>query len=282
MPLTTLRVASILGLVCSLAASAIGAAAAPLKILFIGNSYTYTYDIPGVVSALAVDKGFPQPLYGTLAQPSWFLSTHRASPDTVNVIDQFELDFVVLQEQSLRPTNPFNPGQFKADAAWLYDRIKAKSPNAKIVLYETWARAPGDAVYPGTYANPATMQSQLRAHYDDAALNYIPSHSAAARKNDVIVAHVGDAWERELETFGIPLHDPDLSHPNFDGAYLSGLVLFSTIYQVQTTGISALGRDLNTAASLQKVANTVVPEPTSCAVIPLIVVLILQRRARFK
>src|SRR5687768_5733745 len=98
------RFAAILGFICCIAGTAARASAAappPLKILYIGNSYTYTHDIPGVVSALAVDAGFPQPVYGTLAQPAWFLSTHRASPETVGVIDQFELDVVVLQEQSL-------------------------------------------------------------------------------------------------------------------------------------------------------------------------------------
>jgi hypothetical protein len=242
----------------------------PLKIVYIGNSYTYTHDIPGVVRALAVDAGFPEPLFGTLAQPSWFLSTHRASPSTVGVIDQYELDVVVLQEQSLRPTDPFNPAQFKADAAWFYDRVKATSPDTKIVLYETWARAAGDDLYPGTFSSPATMQSQLRAHYTDAALNYIPAHAAAPRKTDVTVAPVGDAWERELATFGIPLHDPDRSHPNFDGAYLCGLVLFSTIYQVPTRGLTALGRDPNTATSLQLAADTMVPEPTLAIALPLV------------
>jgi hypothetical protein len=148
------------------------------------------------------------------------------------------------------------------------------------VLYETWARAAGDGVYPGTFSSPATMQSQLRAHYTDAALNYIPAHAAAPRKTDVTVAPVGDAWERELTTFGIGLHDPDRSHPNFDGAYLSGLVLFSTIYQVPTTGLAALGRDPNTAASLQAVADTMVPEPTFAVALPLAVVAALLPRHR--
>jgi hypothetical protein len=260
--MATIRVLAVVCILLLCAAEPNARAAAPLKILYIGNSYTYTHDIPGVVRSLALDAGFPEPLFGTLAQPSWFLSTHRANSGTATIIDTYELDVVVLQEQSLRPTNPFNPGQFKADAAWFYDRVKARSPNAKIVLYETWARAPGDALYPTTFANPASMQGQLRAHYTDAALNYIPSHSGAARKTDVSVAPVGDAWERELGSFGIPLHDPDLSHPNFDGAYLSGLVLFSSIYQVPTRGLTALGRNAQTAASLQAVADaTVLPEP---------------------
>lgn len=279
--MATIRVRDVVWILLLCAAALDARAAAPLKILYIGNSYTYTHDIPGVVRSLAVDAGFPEPLYGTLAQPSWFLSTHRANPDTATIIDTFELDVVVLQEQSLRPTNPFNPGQFKADAAWFYDRVKARSPNAKIVLYETWARAPGDALYPTTFASPALMQDQLRAHYTDAASNYIPAHSAAARKTDVSVAPVGDAWERELGTFGIPLHDPDLSHPNFEGAYLSGLVLFSSIYQVRTSGLTALGRDPHTATLLQAVADGAVPEPgCGAAAIGVVGVAVLARRRR--
>ena len=268
----------ILSIVCASSSGAL--AAEPLTILYVGNSYTYTYDIPAVVRDLAVDAGYPGPLVGVLAQPAWFLSTHRANPDTATILDTFTIDVVVLQEQSLRPTDPFNPGQFKDDATWFYDRLKAKSPNAKVVLYETWARAPGDALYPGTFFNPAIMQSQLRTHYTDAALSYIPAHSSAARKTDVSVAPVGDAWERELGTFGIGLHDPDLSHPNFDGAYLCGLVLFSSIYHTPTHGLSALGRDPTTAAKLQTVADSMVPEPGGGVALGLVVVALLPRRRR--
>ena len=272
------RIVVVMFAVCA-ASAGVARGQAPLWILYVGNSYTFTYNIPQQVSALAVDAGFAAPFYGDLSQPSWFLSTHRNDSVTLSVIDQYTFDVVVLQEQSQRPTNPYNPAQFKADAAWLYDRIKAKSPNAKIVLYETWARAAGDALYPSTYATPAEMQSQLRFHYNDAAFNYIPTHVAAARKNDVEVARVGDAWELELDSFAIPLHDADRSHPNFEGSYLAALMLFSTIYDVRrTAGLDPLGRDPATAAALQSVADAVVPEPSGLAVAA--VAILAARRTR--
>ena len=214
--MAAIRVRDVVCILLLCAAAPDARAAAPLKILYIGNSYTYTHDIPGVVRSLAVDAGFPEPLFGTLAQPSWFLSTHCANPDTATIIDTFELDVVVLQEQSLRPTDPFNPGQFKADAAWFYDRVKARSPNAKIVLYETWARAPGDALYPTTFTSPALMQDQLRAHYTDAASNYIPAHSAAAQDGRERCAGGGCVGARAGE-----LRDP-ASRPGFVTSELRG------------------------------------------------------------
>ena len=255
--------ARLIPLLTLLSAVATAVAAEPLRILYVGNSYTFTYNIPAHVHALAQSAGVPAPTYTDVSQPSWYLATHRASSTTLGAIDNNTWDVVVLQEQSLRPTNPFAPAQFKQDAAWLYDRVKAKSPNAQIVLYETWARAPGDALYPGTFVSPSVMQSQLRFHYNDAATNYIPTHVSAARKTDVTIAPVGDAWERELATFAIGLHDADLSHPNLEGSYLTSLVLFSTIYHIPTTGLDPLYRDPVTAAKLQSVADATTPEPAT-------------------
>ena len=34
----------------------------PLRILFVGNSYTYTNDVPGMVGNMARDEGFCSPM----------------------------------------------------------------------------------------------------------------------------------------------------------------------------------------------------------------------------
>lgn len=215
--------------------------APPARILFIGNSFTFGGPVPAVVDALADDAGWPDPevVYSAFGGES--LSGHRNNrPATLERVDEGGWDVVVLQELSTRPTDDFgDPERFKADATWFHDRIKASSPAARVILYETWARHPDHAIYPDRFANPAEMQSQLRFHYGDAAHRYMPEHAMAPVEPPVIVAPAGDAWEAHLaEPDALRLHADDDYHAAPTGQYLNGLVIYSTIYDRAVVGLT--------------------------------------------
>jgi len=139
---------------------------------------------------------------------------------------------LVLQEYSTRPTdNIGDPVQFKTDATWFHDRVLENSPDVHVVLYETWARHPDHAIYPGSFADPAEMQAQLRTHYNDAADNWIPTNATASPIAPLQVAPVGDAWEGHLaEPDPVRLHASDDYHAALAGQYLNALVIYATIY----------------------------------------------------
>ena len=101
------------------------------------------------------------------------------------------------------------------------------------------------------------MQAELRFHYNDAADNYIPMFSAAARSSDVRVAPAGDAWEIQLAGGEPPvLHADDDYHAGAAGAYLNALVIYSTIYRRAADGLIPLrGVEDTVAAQLQASAN---------------------------
>ena len=74
----------------------------------------------------------------------------------------------------------------------------------------------------------------------------------------VIVARVGDAWERVLQARELPpLHGDDDYHPNENGAYLSALVFFGTLYERSVEGLPALGIDEDIAIDLQAHADAI-------------------------
>lgn len=74
----------------------------------------------------------------------------------------------------------------------------------------------------------------------------------------VIVARVGDAWERVLEARELPpLHGDDDYHPNANGAYLTALVFFGTLYDRSVEGLPALGIDEDIAIELQAHADAI-------------------------
>jgi hypothetical protein len=237
---------------------------APLNLLFIGNSYTDLGPIPHLVRDLATDAGWAMPNVQYVAPHGQTLNYHRTNADTLNAIDLGNWDFVVLQEYSTRPTdNAGSPTTFKSSATTLYDRVKLSSPDAQVLLYETWARHPDHSIYDSTFTDPAQMQSQLRLHYNDAADNYIPANSTAAVKTDVSVAPVGDAWEGYLNTGGpIRLHAGDDHHAGNNGKYLTSAVIYSTIYDRSVIGRTSLLADPGDAAVLQTFADATTGKTT--------------------
>jgi len=228
-----------------------------LNLLFIGNSYTDLGPIPNLVRDLATDAGWATPNVQRVTPHGQTLNYHTTNADTLNAIDIGDWDFVVLQEYSTRPTdNAGSPTTFKNSATTLYDRVKLSSPDAQVLLYETWARHPDHSLYDSTFTDPAQMQAQLRFHYNDAADNFIPANSTAAVKTDVAVAPVGDAWENYLNTGGpIRLHASDDHHGGDNGKYLSSAVIYSTIYDRTVAGRAGLLADPADAAVLQVYAD---------------------------
>ena len=234
----------------------------PLNILFIGNSFTNGGPIPTVVQSIAVDAGWAGPDVTNVAVNGQSLSYHRTSATTLAAIDSGGWDYVVLQEYSTKPTDNIGPASvFKADATFLYDRVKASSPAAQIILYETWARHEDNTIYPGTFTDRTQMQTQLNFHYHDCADNYIPANSTAAVKTDVTVAPAGEAWHANYLDQNLMLHGGDLYHAGSLGQYLSSMAIYSTIYHRMVTGLSPqLGVSEADAAYLQTICDTVTGE----------------------
>lgn len=233
----------------------------PERVLFVGNSFTFTASMPAVFEDLVSAAGFDPPVVAVRAIGGQTLEGHRADtgPEGAPARVREGWDVVILQELSTRPTDAIGPAeQFKEDATYFYDLAVAANPEVRVILYETFARRAGHALYPRTFTDPEDMQAQLRFHYDDAAERYIPLFSTAAFAPTVEVARVGDAWEAQLALGEPPrLHGDDDYHPNAAGAYLTAAVFFGTIYQRSAVGLPAIGVDETTAAALQASADLV-------------------------
>jgi len=233
----------------------------PSDVFFVGNSFTFGGNVPGLVRDLAIYAGFPEPNVEYRAIGGQSLEGHRAdtAPEGAPARVAEGWDVVVLQELSTRPTDRIGPAErFKEDATWFYDLAKSASPECEVVLYETWARRAGHSLYDSTFESPAQMQAELRFHYRDAAEHYIPMFATAARATDVRVAPAGDAWELQLAGGEPPrLHASDDYHASAAGAYLNALVIYSTLYHRRADGLIPLGVDEATASELQASADAV-------------------------
>ena len=111
------------------------------RILFIGNSYTFVNDLPGMFTKLAKSGGHRVET-GMSAQGGWFLSDHVNSAETLDQIKSSKWNFVVLQEQSELPASEqLRSSRMYPAARTLVKKIKEAGANS--ILFITWAHRDG-------------------------------------------------------------------------------------------------------------------------------------------
>lgn len=212
----------------------------PMHLLFIGNSFTFQGPVPTHVERLASSAGWPMPYVNFVAPGGKSLAFHRQNSDTLDAIDAGGWHAVILQDFSTRPTDAAgDPDGFKEDALWLFERVQASSPGARVVLYMTWARHPDHGIYPGTFTDPDQMQDQLALHYHDAANRFIPEGSMIPDAASLVeVAPVGEVWRHQLASDSpLRLHDSDDYHANAHGRWLNAMTIYASLYRRNTEGL---------------------------------------------
>ncbi len=231
--------------------AALPARAQQTDVLFVGNSYTATNDLPNMFRQIALSLG--EPVNTTMQAPGGYtFANHLFDPATQNTIASQQWDYVVLQEQSLRGALPTNETFSNIDATALNYDIQESSECAYPVFFMTWGYENGYNLtsweYPelNTYAG---MQQALRDNYTQFAL-----------ENEGYVSPVGWAWKHVRDTHpDIELYQADESHPSVAGTYLAACVFYCTIFRescVGTSFTSTLPPD--TAAILQAIASATV------------------------
>lgn len=210
----------------------------PLKVLFIGNSYTSGNDLPGVLAGMADAAGGRKIVTDQETPGGYTLNQHFKDGKAAQKLRSQKWDVVVLQEQSLMPVG--NLQLMHQSARKLHEQITPSG--ARTVFYLTWARQ-----------KQPEMQPKLSEAYLD-----------IAKELDAGVAPVGMAWQRALaDDPNLVLHADDGSHPNAAGTYLAACVFYATLLDKSPVGLPAeikkgrqtlLKTDPTLAKRLQEVA----------------------------
>ena len=201
------------------------AAVAEIRVLFIGNSLTYTNDLPRVVERLAASRGIA--VKTTFAgEGGADLKRLWAGGSALAAIRSRRWDWVVLQDQSSAPI--YEPDELPEYARRFDAEIRARG--GKTLLFMTWA-----------YKSAPHMQPAITRVYERAG--------ASAH---VAVAPVGVVWDQLRGR--MQLYDGSEQHPNPTGTYLAACVFFSII-----TGQSPVGlpHENVTAADAALIQHTV-------------------------
>lgn len=227
-----------------------------VRILYIGNSYTYYNKLYQTVQDIAANIARDHRMklaYKAYTPGGCTFKKHLQNKDVLETIRKGGWDYVVLQEQSSAPAMPTAIVQKETYpyARQLDSLIHVHNPKAKVIFYMTWGHKDGCQKkiknYPliNTYSG---MQERL-----------ITSYLEMAYENNAFCAPVGLAWKRVREERPYcTLYAPDASHPSVLGSYLAANVIFATIYQspYQTSCTNGLEPEL--AEYIQQVAQQTV------------------------
>ena len=190
-----------------------------MKVLFIGNSFTYFNDLPAMVQAMADAAGIKAQTH-MVAFGGYFLRQHT-DPEDKHYGEALEAlkepwDTVVLQEQSKAPA--VAPEIFAEGVAKLMPYIEAAG--AKPLFYMTWPYRQGSRKLESSGMEYQEMFEKLTEAYEAEMTRYGASG-----------VRVGEAFVKLQEKYPyITPYLPDCYHPNPAGTYLAARRFFETLF----------------------------------------------------
>lgn len=181
-----------------------------LRVLFIGNSLTYTNDLPSMVRAIA-EQNKKKFIYKMIAFPDFSLEDHLNRGDAVKAIKEGKWDFVVLQQgSSALPESRVNLIEFTRRFA-----VEVKQANAKPALFMVWP-----------FENRKFDFDRVRESY-----------ALAAKEVGGVFLPAGESWrevwkqKKEIQLYSDGLHPTPL------GSYLAAAVIYQRLFDETTFDI---------------------------------------------
>ena len=213
-----------------------------LRVLFVGNSYSY--DMPQMLAGIAsTSQTGPTITADHVVVGSTDLEDHWLAGNAQARISQGAFTHVVLQGQSYEPIS--GRAAFLRHAKKLGDF--AMNAGARATWFVTWAYGKG-AFPPATAdVDVGWMQDSLTVAYAD-AMRQVPGS---------LLACVGEAFRTSLRDHPeVPLHVSDDSHPTIQGKYLTAATIYVAIAGMPVPVESAVpdGIDADAAAKLRSAA----------------------------
>ena len=244
----------------SLSSAQAAASAKPLRVLFVGNSYTYVNDLPAMIQAMAAADRRARPITidrvlagGAQLQWHWTGKGRGGKPVRScarTVIEKGAFDVVIIQEQSQMPA--VAPDVTVKYAALLCGAARARG--AMPVMFMTWARR-GDMADPRGGGRPAMSPKVMQAALAQA-------YTRAGKTGQADVAPVGLAWAAVRKAKpDLALHSRDGSHPGKAGTYLAACVFHAVL-----TGRSPVGLPAKLTAEGKGKTRTLAAIPPATAV----------------
>lgn len=201
--------------------SPIGASAPDtLRVLCIGNSFTYVDSADAKLRDIAASQGHVI-LLNSQTQGGYTFQRHLRRDETLSAIVYHRFDKVFLQDQSQTPAmygaDPRRCHYIADDAVELAERIRMYSPEAEIIMEETWSYGFDNA---GGFGSMEEFDRLLKK-----------GSAKMARRMKATMSPIGEAFRLCRETYpDINLYAADDKHQSAYGSYLKAAVNYLLLY----------------------------------------------------
>jgi hypothetical protein len=186
------------------------------RVLFIGNSYLYTADVPGIVQALADSAGGEKLAVATVAGPDMALVDHWTHGDARRRIQLGGWRWVVLQQGP--SSTEINRDSLRLTTSWFAGESRAAG--AVTALFSAWPAADRRGDFPRAIESYRLAAQDVQGAFLPVATAWL------------------EAWERDAS---IQLYADGL-HPSSAGAYLAALVVYGRLLNKSPRGLPAAVR----------------------------------------
>lgn len=226
-------------------AAADPAAADAYRVLFVGNSLTYTHDLPDLVEALAEAGGHGPLVTESVARPDYALDDHWHDGAAREALRRGGWDLVVLQQGP--SSQPASRAHLRTWALQWAEAARAEG--AAVALYMVWPSAARQGDFPGV----------------------VRSYTDAAEASGALLLPAGaawlEAWDRDP---ALALYGPDGFHPSVLGTYAAAVTVYGALFRASPEGLPASVRgrgrtwvvDPRDASVVQRAAAAVLAAPT--------------------
>lgn len=186
-----------------------------LRVLFVGNSFSYFYNLPQVVNAMSAYSKKVHIETRTSLVGGTRISDHlnqKKGTLTIEILNSQQFDYVVINHHSLATID--DADNFFNSSKQMVDLVRSK--NAIPVFMMTWAY----------HSNPLMIET-ISAAYNNVGkqlgVDVVPCGNLFAEVRK---------WRPDLTMF-----DDDDKHPSKHGTYLNGLTFFKYFTNEKTTEI---------------------------------------------
>jgi hypothetical protein len=176
-----------------------------LRVLFIGNSFTYSNDLPSIVEALAETAGRKRPAFKAVVFGGYSLEDHWAHGEARREISRAKWDVVVLQQGPSASTE----GRLSLLEYTRRFSEEIRRARARPALYMVW---------------PSVERAK---DFDRVSESY----QMAAKEVEGLLLPAGEAWRMAWRRDpNLKLYSMDGLHPTLMGSYLAALVMYEQLY----------------------------------------------------
>lgn len=180
-------------------------AGAQINILFVGNSLTYTNQLPSLVKKIGKKDGVKINTE-VIAFPNYALEDHWNESNVSSALAKTKFDFVIFQQgPSALPSSRANLVEYALKFSQL-----CNTNNTKMCMYTVWPS--GDRSFDFT--------------------NVVNSYKIAADTTNSLLLPAGLAWQKVFDDKkDFPLYSMDGFHPTIHGSFLAAMVIYAALFK---------------------------------------------------